>query len=117
MVTKPSDALLQAQAEIARLTAERDAALADSSPGLLKLVCAIRFAVGDDGTRMQPELVEYLRKMRADVTVLRDAVADAVRLSDKNVNFDARLNPMRTRECQACYDKCVAALATTGEPA
>lgn len=33
---------------------------------LLRLVCDIRFAVGDNGKRMQPELVEYLKALKLD---------------------------------------------------
>lgn len=34
--------------------------------GALSLLARIREAVGDDGKRMQDELIEYLRQMRAD---------------------------------------------------
>lgn len=34
--------------------------------GLLRLVCDIRFAVGDNGKRMQPELVEYMKALKTN---------------------------------------------------
>lgn len=42
-----------------------------ATPGLLDLVSRIRFAVGDNGKRMQPELVEYLKEMRRDAARYR----------------------------------------------
>lgn len=54
----------------AALQAEIDAALQQKEQpceaSLLRLVCDIRFAVGDNGKRMQPELIDYLKQMRAD---------------------------------------------------
>ncbi len=52
-------------AEIERLTAELEDAKRGQT-GALDLVSRIRWAVGDHGARMQPELIEYLRQMRTD---------------------------------------------------
>lgn len=46
-----------------------------SEASLLRLVCDIRFAVGDNGKRMQPELIEYLKQMRADADRYRATLA------------------------------------------
>ena len=51
------------EAEIARLRDEHAAALA--------LVADVRFACGDYGQRMQPELLEYLRELAADAARYR----------------------------------------------
>lgn len=62
---------------IETLRRERDAAVAkaaealraDAQSGrdlLLKLVCDLRWAMGDKGRRMQPELVEYAKVLTAD---------------------------------------------------
>ncbi|QBJ80554.1 hypothetical protein [Aquitalea sp. USM4] len=53
--------------------AQKDAyqrGLADSGMSL-KLVADIRFALGDDGKRMQGELVEYCKELRRDAERLR----------------------------------------------
>ena len=52
--------------ECIALTEQVELLKADASPELLKLVCALRFAIGDNGQRMQPELVEFAKAMRAD---------------------------------------------------
>lgn len=41
----------------------------------LRLVADIRFALGDDGKRMQDELVEYCKEMRRDAERYRYAVS------------------------------------------
>ncbi len=46
-----------------------------SEASLLRLLCDIRFAVGDNGKRMQPELIEYLKQMRADADRYRATFA------------------------------------------
>lgn len=65
----------EANATIACLTAERDAAQKDTA-SLLRLVVDLRYALGDDGRRMQPELVEYAKQIRTDLAAAR---ADAER--------------------------------------
>lgn len=68
-----ADAIEQLQADVERLRANEASAL--------RLVADIRAAVGDDGKRMQPELIEYLRRMSADVARyqrLRDTTAQAL---------------------------------------
>lgn len=62
---------------IARLTAE----LADaqrSQAGALDLVSRIRWAIGDDGARMQPELIAHMKKLRVQAEK-RDAWEEALR--------------------------------------
>ena len=68
-----ADAIEQLQADVERLRANEASAL--------RLVADIRAAIGDDGKRMQPELIEYLRRMSADVALyqhLRDTTAQAL---------------------------------------
>lgn len=38
----------------------------ESTAGLLRLVCDVRFALGDDGKRMQDELIELCAALRKD---------------------------------------------------
>lgn len=45
--------------------------LRDQHAAALALVADVRFAVGDDGKRMQPELMEYLRGLAADAARYR----------------------------------------------
>lgn len=53
--------------EIESLRQRAEAAEAMSSePGLLRLLVDLRFALGDNGKRMQDELVEYARELAAD---------------------------------------------------
>lgn len=47
------------------LTAERDDAVRGMTSAL-RLVCDLRWALGDRGGRMQPELLEFARQMRKD---------------------------------------------------
>lgn len=59
----------QTEDEISALRAQVEALTADAQSGrdlLLRLVCDLRWALGDRGLRMQPELVEYAREMRRD---------------------------------------------------
>lgn len=53
----------QFRAEVERLTTERDDAIRQQA-GALDLVSRIRFALGDNGRRMQPELIAYCRDLR-----------------------------------------------------
>lgn len=48
------------------ITALLDALDADQEHACVKLVADIRFACGDNGKRMQPELVEFIRELAAD---------------------------------------------------
>jgi hypothetical protein len=52
-----------AAAELRRLHQECEAL---SESRLLRLVCDLRFALGDDGKRMQGELVEFAKGLRAE---------------------------------------------------
>lgn len=70
-VRLPGGTLRRMLAVIDQLAAMASSAQDVPSAGLLKLVCDIRFAVGDNGKRMQPELVEYLKQMRADADAFR----------------------------------------------
>ena len=68
-----ADAIEQLQVDVELLRANEASAL--------RLVADIRAAVGDDGKRMQPELIEYLRRMSADAALyqrLRDTTAQAL---------------------------------------
>lgn len=56
--------------EIARLETDLELARRDHASALL-LVADIRFALGDNGKRMQAELVEYCKELRAAVVALR----------------------------------------------
>lgn len=47
------------------LTAERDDAVRGMTSAL-RLVCDLRWALGDRGGRMQPELLEFARQLRKD---------------------------------------------------
>lgn len=76
-------ALLRQQAErIAELEAERDQHK-HTATSLLALLADIRMACGDNGKRMQPELVEFIGAMKAQREQLRAEVerlrADAER--------------------------------------
>lgn len=55
----------QLQADLARVTAERDRKVEENA-SLLRLIADCRFAVGDDGKRMQDEFVGYLRGLKAE---------------------------------------------------
>lgn len=77
-------ALLRQQAErIAELEGERDQHKATAA-SLLSLLADIRMACGDNGKRMQPELVEFIGAMSTERDQLRAEVArlraDAERL-------------------------------------
>ena len=56
-------------ARIAELEAERE------EISLLNLLVDLRFALGDNGKRMQPELVEYAKQIAADAARYRALVA------------------------------------------
>jgi hypothetical protein len=45
---------------------ESELANDENTAGLLRLVCDVRFALGDDGKRMQEELIEFCAEMRKD---------------------------------------------------
>jgi len=62
-VTTDAGRVAALEAEIARLRDEHAVALA--------LVADVRFACGDYGQRMQPELLEYLRGLAADASRYR----------------------------------------------
>lgn len=81
--TSQAAALLRQQAErIAELEAERDQHK-HTATSLLALLADIRMACGDNGKRMQPELVEFIGAMKAQRDQLRAEVerlrADAER--------------------------------------
>jgi hypothetical protein len=50
---------------------QQDAKEAAEDFSLLGLIADIRAAVGDNGKRMQPELVEHLRQMAVDAAMFR----------------------------------------------
>lgn len=52
----------QIREELERLRAENARLLGDHTTAL-RLVADVRAAIGDDGKRMQPELIEYCRKL------------------------------------------------------
>ena len=67
-------ALLRQQAErIAELEAERDQHK-HTATSLLSLLADIRMACGDNGNRMQPELVEFIGSLTAERDQLRAEV-------------------------------------------
>ena len=68
-VTTDAGRVAALEAEIARLRDEHAVALA--------LVADVRFACGDYGQRMQPELLEYLRELAADAARYRWLAAHA----------------------------------------
>jgi hypothetical protein len=45
---------------------ESELAYDENTAGLLRLVCDVRFALGDDGKRMQEELIKFCAEMRKD---------------------------------------------------
>ena len=55
----------QMREELERLRAENARLLGDHAAAL-RLVADVRAAIGDDGKRMQPELVEYCKAMKRD---------------------------------------------------
>lgn len=57
-VQQMRDELDRLRAENARLLGDHEAAL--------RLVADVRAAIGDDGKRMQPELIEYCKAMKRD---------------------------------------------------
>lgn len=57
----------------AQLIAERDAAV-ESMNSCLGLVADLRAALGDDGRRMQPELIEYAKQLSMDAERYRAAL-------------------------------------------
>jgi hypothetical protein len=65
---KPTPALIAAcdPDTIRELLAERDALEAAREDACVALVADIRFACGDNGKRMQPELVEFIRGLARD---------------------------------------------------
>lgn len=72
--TRQAAALLRQQAErIAELEAERDQHK-HTATSLLALLADIRMACGDNGKRMQPELVEFIGAMKAQRDQLRAEV-------------------------------------------
>lgn len=56
----------RAAAELRRLHAECEALRAKQSDSRLRLLTDLRFVLVDNGARMQPELVEYAGRLRAD---------------------------------------------------
>lgn len=71
---KEAAALLRKQSErIAELEAERDEHQATAT-ALIALLADIRKACGDNGTRMQPELVEFIGAMSTERDRLREEV-------------------------------------------
>jgi hypothetical protein len=45
--------------------------------GLLRLLCDLRFALGDNGKRMQPELVEYAKELKRKADIADSSAAPA----------------------------------------
>ena len=60
-----------------RLETDLAAARAGANSAI-KLVTDMRFALGDNGKRMQPELIEYCRQLVADRAELVKALKDAM---------------------------------------
>lgn len=86
---------------IEALTAERDDAVRGMTSALL-LVCDLRWALGDRGGRMQPELIEFARQMRQSADryqLLRrgqhwsviDGIGDTLRGEPLDAAIDAKL--------------------------
>lgn len=93
--TRQAAALLRQQAErIAELEAERDQHK-HTATSLIALLADIRKACGDNGKRMQPELVEFIGSLTAERDQLRAEVerlrADAERLD--HIEKHARCDP------------------------
>ena len=101
------------------ITALLDALDAAQEHACVKLVADIRFACGDNGRRMQPELVEFIRELAADAARYRwlrdEAFPDsdsglAVSFQEMNswgkwctqypsgVGLDAAIDSARTKE-------------------
>ena len=55
---------------------------------LLRLICDIRFAIGDSGKRMWPELIEYCRELLKDKARLDWALEHAYVIKDDHIHPD-----------------------------
>jgi hypothetical protein len=75
----------------------------DDMQAALSLVARIREALGDNGKRMQPELIEYCRQLVADRAELVEALRELVRVDD--------IPGMAVREWDAAIDNVRALLA------
>jgi len=97
-VSESIDALEQQAAQIEALRAEKADADATAASAL-RLVTDVRFALGDDGKRMQDELIEYARALRADAERMRGACQNArdIIVTDRQSFVDCqRLRDTRT---------------------
>lgn len=71
-LTEAADEIERLRAEVARLDSALDAAVAAGSENSqIKCLVDIRYAVGDNGLRMQDELVEYIKGIVAERDELR----------------------------------------------
>ena len=70
------------------ITALCDAAMPTSEPGALYLLAQIREALGDNGKRMQPELIAYCREL---VDQRDDLIATIATMSEENSQLAHRL--------------------------
>ena len=64
-VAAQSPLALRQLAALRAVAVERDSAV-ETMCSALRLVADLRWALGDDGARMQPDLLEYARQMYRD---------------------------------------------------
>lgn len=93
----------QMREELERLRAENARLLGDNAAAL-RLVADVRAAIGDDGKRMQPELVEYCVAMKRDAERYRTVRAwhnnevDAAVVRAKEPIYGSRLDDIVDKE-------------------
>jgi hypothetical protein len=76
-----------------------------NAQGALLLVADLRFALGDNGLRMQPELIEYAKELHKDALRYRKWRADYTA-----PDADAEPTPMMVALCDAWTPEAVDAI-------
>ena len=104
---------VQGLAQLWRNAIERIAELERENASLLRLVSDIRVALGDNGKRMQPELVEYCKELRKNAERWRFAkllfVSNGLRM-DGTQTFHVPFDQLpRARSIDAAIDAARAA--------
>ena len=98
--------------KIEELVADRDAAAA-AMLSALRLVADIRWALGDEGSRMQPELIDHACQLLKDAKRYRFGIA----ISEQGtMNFHAAYNSWNGEDGPAGFTAAVDA-AMAAEPA
>jgi len=93
----------QMREELERLRAENARLIGDHAAAL-RLVTDVRAAIGDDGERMQPELIEYCKAMKRDAERYRTVRAwhnndvDVAVVRAKEPIYGARLDEIVDKE-------------------